>query len=283
MNKKSNLAFLSLSMVAAMLSSCGNALEKEYGPTIKRADAMSLLQAIIAKNGTSSASGPTAFSVSHTDTAAFVIIAVVPYTENMSYDKTNQYYYSEIGSIKRWVFVKDGTLYDAKYSKTTKTDASSSTYEVETKTYTVSTAGFDNEVQTAVNDKDGLTFLESRVNPQSVNSKANISEPTDTLAKLKKYNDGNGSYTDNSTTYTISNEEYRSSADGTLYISFNQNSVDGSNDKSTTNYTMGIKDYLTVTDRNKQVGTIVKLDYGYNFTWQAPSLNYPDLSTFVKQ
>jgi hypothetical protein len=278
MNKKLNFAFLSLTMLAATLSSCGNALEKKYGPTIKRADALTALETVISHNGGSSVTQPKAYKGSHTDTAVWIMLAV-PYTENMMYDKTNQYYYSEIGSIKRWVFAKDGTLYDAKYSKSSKTDANSSVYEVETKTYTVSTAGFDNEVQTAVNDKDGLTFLESRIDPQTIFAKANITEPTSMLAKLKKFNDGNGSYVDGSTTYTIANEQYRSSGDGTLYISFNQSSVDGNNSKSTTTYTMGIKNYLTVTDRNKQS----VLDYGYNFTWEAPSLSYPDLSTFVKQ
>jgi|GEM_PF-2795389 hypothetical protein len=273
-----NVGFLGLTMVAALLSSCGNPLEKEYGPTIKRADAMNALQTVINTNSASSVTVPTAFKASHTDTAA-IILFVIPYTENMSYDKTNQYYYSEIGSIKRWVFVKDGTLYDAKYSKSSKTDANSSTYEVETKTYTVSTAGFDNEVQVAVNDKNGLTFLESRIDPQTIFSKANIAEPTAMLAKLKKFNDNGGSYTDNSTTYTIANEQYRSNADGTLYISFTQNSVSGSDNKSTSTYTMGIKNYLTVTDRNKQS----LLDYGYNYTWEAPTLSYPDLSTYVKE
>jgi hypothetical protein len=254
-----------LSIVGLLcLSGCGaNENQKLYGDKITRSEATTILSSIVNATTASGFTLPTAFSAEKT-TLTLALIFVGARTDQITYDKTNQYYCDVCGGTTLWVYYQNSTMYEL--SSVTSTDSSSK--QVITKTYKTTTSPFDDAIYDARTD----IFIPT---PRNIPQEAIIDQPKTLLDHFQAI-EKDGKYTSGNITYSFKDEEYRSKGDGYLYLSYKEVPSDGS---SASPCTYVFENNLLVKGY-EQNGLFQP---GGTYTWTAPSYEYPNLSEFTKR
>jgi hypothetical protein len=257
--RKKILSLLSLALLFSV-TGCRNQNEIDYGPSITRKEAITLLTSASGKTNATDYVLPTAFEAKIT-VPFLALILVVPRVDQIVYSQKQEFYSDIVGGDTYWAFRKDDQMIEAQSVSTAQGSSESKiekTYQVVNKSFT-----------------DAAGDMKPTFSPYAENIPANAlrSRPKEILTRLNSL-ESDGSYSASATTYTVRKEEYRSNGEGNLFIAFEATPADGSNRLS---ITYVFKNSLLVQDDEKQtlVGNLSE------YTWAEPTVTYPDLSTFT--
>lgn|SRR5574344_239058 len=230
---KRSLAILPCLLIPCFaLSGCTNPNEATYGPSITRTEAESHLEAISVAVNQASFSLPSAY-YAYDSTVFLAIFIPVSSTDKITYDTTNQFYHDVYNGNEYWAFVKDGTVYEAKSVTSTV-----SSKETTTQTYTAVSLSWAGAVQEMVSANNKTrTFLNAAPYPDTFLADT-VKNKASTIEKgLKAFDtvatSSNSVSSSAGTTVTIQNEEYRSKADGQIYIHYVSVTKDSDGSSST--------------------------------------------------
>lgn len=269
--KRSLLVVPCLLIPCFALSACTSANEKTYGPSITRVEAESHLDAIQSAVNASTFTLPAAYSATDAN-FIWVVIAVVPYNDKITYDATHQFYHDVYGGNEYWAFVKDGTVYEAKSETSTV-----SSKETTNQSYVAYSGSWEAAVSDMVSQNNkARSIFNSAPEPTALLNDAVRTKVGTIKAGLKAWDTTTSSSSNSSsagTTVTIKDEEYRSKAEGQLYVHYTSVSKD-SNGTTTTEHTYIFENYLLTKYYEKSGLFPVEIEMAYSDV----KLDYPTFS-----
>lgn len=261
--------FLALLTPLFALSGCGEDPNAKYGPTITRAEALTLLNAI-----NTQAKGnplPAAYHATYTQ-PILVLILVGNHTDDITYDTTNSFYEDTLGSNSYWAFKKDNAIYTAR--DVTSSSNSTSTHTMSYEVHSSSSYTFSEGVNAMVKEANGGSFLTITPYPDSFLIKEAQTRGQEIATELSAFGTEGNTSASNGT--SISDESYRSNGAGELFMSY-KTTTTSNGSSSTTTCEYRFSSNLMVRDYEYQSWVPNEANLSYSDV----TLNYPDFSKFT--